>query len=302
MVTHHDLGESSHNREEESDERRVVENPLDLAETVRILMAQLKSYKANNERLINKKEKKTEINAIPLQSLSDIQRQLQHGPTASHVDKNHTKKTPSPPEIQKHGPGSGHTGRSTSRKAQHGVKRHSPECLSEDTENSKEYSSGKTSSHSHMRGKKRKHSKSHDPEEFKKAKPPTFDGDIKKGEEAKVWLLDLKKYFIVQDYSNNLKAQIAIFNLNGKASIWWEDLRNVKGIHEKDLSRKQFEKYFKKKYLSERYFDGKTNEFYELKLGQITIDEYINKFLELDLTSNPSSICVGRLVKDLNVP
>jgi hypothetical protein len=69
--------------------------------------------------------------------------------------------------------------------------------------------------------------------------------------------------------------------LNGKASIWWEDLRNVKEIHEKDLSWKQFEKYFKKKYMSEKHFDGKTKEFYELKLGQLTIDEYINKFLEL---------------------
>jgi hypothetical protein len=69
--------------------------------------------------------------------------------------------------------------------------------------------------------------------------------------------------------------------LNGKASIWWEDLRNVKGIWEKELSWNKFEKYFKKKYLSERYYDEKTKEFYELKLGQLTIDEYINKFLEL---------------------
>jgi hypothetical protein len=69
--------------------------------------------------------------------------------------------------------------------------------------------------------------------------------------------------------------------MNGKASIWWEDLRNVKGVHVKDLSWKQFEKYFKKKYLLKKYFDGKTKEFYELKLGQLTIDEYINKFLEL---------------------
>jgi hypothetical protein len=76
----------------------------------------------------------------------------------------------------------------------------------------------------------------------------------------------LKKYFRVHDYSENLKARITIFNLNGKASIWWEELRNVKGIHEKDLSLKQFEKYFKKKYLLEKYFDGKTKEFYELKL------------------------------------
>jgi hypothetical protein len=31
----------------------------------------------------------------------------------------------------------------------------------------------------------------------------------------------------------------------------------------------------------EKYFDGKTKDFYELKLGKLTIDGYINKFLEL---------------------
>jgi hypothetical protein len=74
---------------------------------------------------------------------------------------------------------------------------------------------------------------------------------------------------------------VATFNLNGKASIWWEDLKNVKGVHEEDLSWEQFEKYFRKKYLSEKYFDEKTKEFYELKLGQLTIEEYVNKFLDL---------------------
>jgi hypothetical protein len=69
--------------------------------------------------------------------------------------------------------------------------------------------------------------------------------------------------------------------LNGRASMWWEDLRNVKGIREKELSWGKFEKYFKNKYLSERYYDDKTKDFYDLKLGKLTIDEYINKFLEL---------------------
>jgi hypothetical protein len=78
-----------------------------------------------------------------------------------------------------------------------------------------------------------------------------------------------------------LKARVATFNLNGKASIWWEDLKNVKGIHEEDLSWERFEKYFRKKYLSEKYFDEKTKEFYELKLGQRTIEEYVSRFLEL---------------------
>ena len=95
------------------------------------------------------------------------------------------KKAQSPPEIRKHGPESGHTRRSTSNETQHGAKRHSSEESScEETDNSKEFSSSKTSSHSLRKRKKRKHSKIHDSEEFKKSKPPTFDGEIKKGEEA----------------------------------------------------------------------------------------------------------------------
>jgi hypothetical protein len=147
-------------------------------------------------------------------------------------------------------------------------------------DNSKEISNNETISHSHWRRKRKKYSKRHDLEEFKKAKPPNFDGDIKKGEEVEACLLGLKNYFRVHDYFENLKSRIAIFNLNGKASIWWEDLRNVKRIHE-DLSWKTFEKHFKKKYLSERYYDEKTKEFYELKLRYLTMDEYIKNILEL---------------------
>jgi hypothetical protein len=80
MVMCHEVGDGSHNRDEESDERRVVETPPDLAETVRSLRAELQSCKADNERLIKEQEKQTEINAVLLQSLSDIQRQLQHEP------------------------------------------------------------------------------------------------------------------------------------------------------------------------------------------------------------------------------
>jgi hypothetical protein len=207
MVTHHELGEISHNRDEEYDERRVVETPPGLTEIVRILMEELQRCKDDNERLIKEQEKQTEINAVLLQILSYIQRQTQHGPTSSHVDRHHTKKTQSPPEIQNHGPESGHTRRRTSKKAQHGAKGHSSEESSgEETENSKESSSRKTSFHSQRKRKKRKHSKIHDLEEFNKEKPPTFYGEINKGEEEKFWLPGLKKYVKFHDYSENLKV------------------------------------------------------------------------------------------------
>jgi hypothetical protein len=99
MVTHQEVGEGSHNRDEEFGERRAIGTPMDLAETVRSLMAELQSCKANNERMVKEQEKQTEINAVLLQILSDLQRQMQHEP-----------------EMQNHGHVSGHTERSTSRK------------------------------------------------------------------------------------------------------------------------------------------------------------------------------------------
>lgn len=54
--------------------------------------------------------------------------------------------------------------------------------------------------------------------EFKKAKLPTFDGEVKKLEDAKTWLLRVKK-FIFPDYFRNMKAKITIFSLKGKQNV-----------------------------------------------------------------------------------
>ena len=59
----------------------------------------------------------------------------------------------------------------------------------------------------------------HSRDEFRKAKPPTFNGEIKTGQEAEAWLLGMRTYFQVQDYSGNMKTRVAIFNLSGRASI-----------------------------------------------------------------------------------
>jgi len=57
---------------------------------------------------------------------------------------------------------------------------------------------------------------------FKKVKPSTFDGESKAGEELEAWLLDIKKYFQIYNYSSNTKVRMAIFNLRGKTSISWK--------------------------------------------------------------------------------
>ena len=58
-------------------------------------------------------------------------------------------------------------------------------------------------------------------------------------------------------------------------------MKNVIGTHEEDLTWSEFEEIFKKKYLSERYFDDKAKKIYELKMGPMTDDEYTSKSLEL---------------------
>ena len=64
-------------------------------------------------------------------------------------------------------------------------------------------------------------------------KPPSFNDETQKGEEAKAWMSGMKKYFQIYNYSNQLKAIMEIYNLTGKAGIWWQDIKRNKGIKEK---------------------------------------------------------------------
>jgi hypothetical protein len=72
MVTPQEMGEGSRNRDEESDKRREMRTPPNLAETMRSLMVELQICKADNERMMKEQEQKTEINVVLLQILSNL--------------------------------------------------------------------------------------------------------------------------------------------------------------------------------------------------------------------------------------
>ena len=59
----------------------------------------------------------------------------------------------------------------------------------------------------------------------------------------------MNKFFKLHDYLENMKARITTFSVKGKAYIWWEDVNNVRGIHEEELTWREFEILFKRKYL-----------------------------------------------------
>ena len=133
----------------------------------------------------------------------------------------------------------------------------------------------KGSSSSSHRNKKERRYQNRSRDEFKKAKPPTFDGEVKNGQEAEAWLLGMRKYFQVQ-YPGNMKAMVSIFNLTGRASIWWGHFRKVKKINERNIVWKQLQNY-----LSDKYYDDKIKEFHEIILGQQTMEEYAKRSLNL---------------------
>ena len=69
-----------------------------------------------------------------------------------------------------------------------------------------------------------------------------------------------------------MKARVSIFNLTGRTSIWWEHFRKVKKISDMKIVWKQFQNFFRQKYLFDRYYDGKIKEFHDLRLGKLSME------------------------------
>jgi hypothetical protein len=54
---------------------------------------------------------------------------------------------------------------------------------------------GSSPSVSHVKNKRRRPKANILRGELRKIKPPTFNGELRKGEEVEAWLLEMKKYF-----------------------------------------------------------------------------------------------------------
>ena len=78
-----------------------------------------------------------------------------------------------------------------------------------------------------------------------------------------------------------MKARISIYNLNGKAARWWRDLKHTKKDKLQEIRWDTFRKCFQEKYMSKIFFDQNVKEFHELHMGSMTMDLFINRFLDL---------------------
>jgi hypothetical protein len=117
--------------------------------------------------------------------------------------------------------------------------------------------------------------------DLRKLKPPSFDGEREREYDVEAGLLGLQRYFQFHKYSSNLEARISTYHLYWEAAMWWDQLNKVEHVNESRITWKQFKKYFQKEYLSENFYDKKMQEFFELRLGSMTIEEYEKKLLGL---------------------
>ena len=58
-------------------------------------------------------------------------------------------------------------------------------------------------------------------------------------------------------------------------------LKKSERYKRENINWSTFKKYFKKKFLSEQYYEERAKEFYELKLGTMNMKELNSKFLSL---------------------
>jgi hypothetical protein len=115
--------------------------------------------------------------------------------------------------------------------------------------------------------------------DLRKIKPSDFDSENKKGEDVEAWLLGIRKYFQLYSYSSNLEDMISIYHRHRKNFMWWDQLNKFKHISEKRIYWKYFKKYFQQQYNFKHYYDKNMQDFFEIKLGSMIVDEYENKFL-----------------------
>jgi hypothetical protein len=195
------------------------EEYINLAETLRKLQTYVQSHKDNNDRLMKAKEQQEDFNMKLMKTLDRIEKKLDK---ESGSSKSGSQGTPK--------------GRGISRsdgRHHHHSQRHS---------NRRAHSSSSPSpirEHRRFRVDELKG-------EMNNIKPPTFDGEQKKDEDAKTWFLGMRKYFQLHNYSSHAEGRIVIYSLKIKASMWWDQLVQVQHIREKNVTWKEIKKHLRR--------------------------------------------------------
>lgn len=74
----------------------------------------------------------------------------------------------------------------------------------------------------------------------------------------------MNNYFKLYEYDHNLKAILAIFQQQGKTTLWWEEVKPILALDEQSITLENFQRYFKEKYLTKIFYDEKEKDIHNL--------------------------------------
>ncbi|XP_010689675.2 uncharacterized protein LOC104903348 [Beta vulgaris subsp. vulgaris] len=111
------------------------------------------------------------------------------------------------------------------------------------------------------------------------SKPPSYDG---KCDPVKLenWFRDFEKLFDAIQYLDNRKVAIVVYYLKDEADFWWSQ-HNETLIARPDFDWKAFGGAMKEKLYPNFWRRQKAIEFTDLKQGDMTIEQYYEKFVGL---------------------
>ncbi|XP_017227566.1 uncharacterized protein LOC108203280 [Daucus carota subsp. sativus] len=113
---------------------------------------------------------------------------------------------------------------------------------------------------------------------FQSVNPPEFKGSADPIE-ARVWLKEIEKAFVLVKVREEQKTEFASYYLKDEATYWWESVRAMEKTE--NVTWDRFKELFLEKYFPQFLQDRMELQFLELKQGDMSVAEYERKFAEL---------------------
>jgi hypothetical protein len=115
--------------------------------------------------------------------------------------------------------------------------------------------------------------------EFLRTRPTTFS-QAKDPMDAEDWLKGVEKKLMIAQCTDREKVLFVAHQLYGTAANWWETYCNTHANVD-TITWNEFKARFRTHYMPRGTMKLKRKEFADLKQGSMTVNEYLNSFIQL---------------------
>jgi hypothetical protein len=115
--------------------------------------------------------------------------------------------------------------------------------------------------------------------EFLRTRPTTVS-QARDPMDAEDWLKEVEKKLVIAQCTDHERVLIAVHQLYGTAANWWGTYCNAH-VNVDTIIGNEFKAHFHTHYVPHGTMKLKKKEFTDLKQGGMTVNEYLNSFIQL---------------------